>query len=338
MAESMESSLLTQIVQELKQIRVDFNSEQQETRKLIEEKFNNDQEEKAEINRKLEKQEGRIKYIEQGARRRNLIVYGIGESENENFNELKGKVDHLLNTTMGLDVKREEIDEFFRLGKKTEGRRDRPIIVKMISNWRKIDIMKNRGKLKGTKIFIENDLNEEEKAEKKNLIAEMREMKSKGQAAYIRGKTLVIASSRSTNQEREEDAPLEMQNTGTPSEDKAGPSQMDTTIYQTPLNTPGKRYLSERSPENKKEEKQKTLPAESAMKKKKLQQAHRFRANSEGQITLDKMISRAAKNKQEVKNDESRNIGYVSVVHDPKEKREGKETTEKEPRGDDKEK
>lgn len=174
---------MEQILQELQKLRTDFNTEQQETRKLIEESLKNDQIEKGKINEKIEKQDNRINKLESGARKKNVIVYGMQEENNEHINDLKEKINWLLNNKMELDIKREEIDDFFRLGKKTEEKKNRPIIIKMISNWRKTEIMMNKKKLRGTRIFIENDMSEEEMSEKKNMIAEMRELKSKGHEA-----------------------------------------------------------------------------------------------------------------------------------------------------------
>uniref|UniRef100_A0A8D8Z678 Uncharacterized protein n=1 Tax=Cacopsylla melanoneura TaxID=428564 RepID=A0A8D8Z678_9HEMI len=170
---------MEQILQELQKIRTDFNEEQKETRKLIEETFKNEQIEKGKINEKLEKQDNRINKLENEARKKNVIVYGIKEENNENFNDLKEKLNWLLNQKMELGIRQEEIDDFFRLGKKTDTKRNRPIIIKMISNWRKTEIMMNKKKLSGTKIFIEKDMNEEEIFEKRKMVAEMKELKSK---------------------------------------------------------------------------------------------------------------------------------------------------------------
>uniref|UniRef100_A0A8D9ABC9 Uncharacterized protein n=1 Tax=Cacopsylla melanoneura TaxID=428564 RepID=A0A8D9ABC9_9HEMI len=324
----MENAIM-EIVEEMKKLRTDFNAEQQETRKLIEEKFSKDQEEKAEINGKIEKQDGRIYKLENGTRKRNVIVYGLTEETHENFNDLKQKIDWLFNTKMEMGIKREEIDEFFRLGKKNDSKRNRPIIVKMISSWRKTEIMMNKRKLKGTMIFIENDMNEEEMKEKRNMVTEMKDLKSKGHDAYIRGKSLIVnnvSEAGTSNNAREKN-----NTTGNIRDDEATTEEQDgsnignTTIYQTPLNTPGKRNVSQRSPEKNTEFKL-VEKIENAIKKKKIVQLQRNRSSSEGQKTLDSMIFRRqeinSKSKiDDQKNDsENKNIGYASFVYDPSEK------------------
>lgn len=320
----MENAI-KEIVEEMKKLRTDFNAEQQETRKLIEEKFSKDQEEKAEINGKIEKQDGRISKLENGTRKRNVIVYGITEETQENFNDLKQKIDWLFNTKMELGIKREEIDEFFRLGKKNDSKRNRPIIVKMISSWRKTEIMMNKRKLKGTRIFIENDMNEEEMKEKKNMLTEMKDLKSKGHDAYIRGKSLIVNSvseAGTSNNAREKNNTMGNRDVEANIEEQDGSNIGNTTIYQTPLNTPGKRNVSQRSPEINTEVKL-VEKMEKAIKKKKIVQLQRNRSSSEGQKTLDSMIFRRqeinSKSKiDDQKNDsENKNIGYASFVYDP---------------------
>ncbi|KAI5728665.1 hypothetical protein M8J77_019255 [Diaphorina citri] len=326
---------MEKILEELKKIREDFNVEQQETRKLIEERFSTEQAEKIKINEKLDKQDSRINKLEKEARKRNVIIYGMNEGPHESFMDLKSKINWILNVKMELGIRGEEIDEFFRLGKKNEEKRNRPIIVKMISSWRKSEIMMSKRKLIGTKIFIENDLSEEEILEKRNMIAEMKNLKAKGHEAYIKGKSLVV----NMDKYKKNDGVGEERNGGAvggisadvgdgvgASASAEGDDVMEseeianTTIYKTPINTPGKRLLS---PENINEIR-KNLTKESALKKiKGIKQLHR-RSYSDGQKTLDEMIMKRTESKTEEKNDTS-NIAYVSIIHDPtKEKDDGK--------------
>lgn len=296
------------VIEELRKLREDFNAEQQVTRKLIEEKFSTDTAEKAIINENIAKNEGRIRKLENVNRKRNVIIYGIREDVDESFQDLKNKIFWLFNTKMGLEIKREEIDEFFRLGKKNAERRNRPIIVKMTSSWRKTEIMTNKRKLKGSKIYIENDMSEEEIIEKKNMIAEMKEMKSKGHEAYIKGKLLIVKKKDETAIAGSSSAANEME------------TEQNNTIYQTPLHTPGKRNLSQRSPEDNKLGQDRRLDKVNLTKKLKIQE--RRRANSDGQLTLETMMTRmndknSVRNNEEItKDNENKNIGYVSIVYD----------------------
>ncbi|XP_026681000.1 uncharacterized protein LOC113468366 isoform X2 [Diaphorina citri] len=322
---------MEQILQELKKIREDFNVEQQETRKLIEERFSTEQAEKIKINEKLDKQDSRINKLEKEARKRNVIIYGMNEGPHESFMDLKSKINWIFNVKMELNIRGEEIDEFFRLGKKNEEKRNKPIIVKMISSWRKSEIMMSKRKLIGTKIFIENDLSEEEILEKRNMIAEMKNLKAKGHEAYIKGKSLVVNTDKHKNNDGvgEETNDGAVGGTSADVGDGVGASAsevddameseeiVNTTIYKTPSNTPGKRLLS---PENVNEIR-KNLTKESALKKiKGIKQLHR-RSYSDGQKTLDEMLTKRTESKTEEQKDTS-NIAYVSIIHDSSKKKD----------------
>ncbi|KAL1448066.1 hypothetical protein WDU94_001899 [Cyamophila willieti] len=172
----------------------------------------------------------------------------------------------------------------------------------MISNWRKTEIMRNKKKLSGTRIYLENDMSEEDRAEKKNMIEEMKDLKSKGHEAYLKGKTLIVNMDKGKQKEEMQHETNETQETEVIMEQQPGSSQLNNTIYKTPLNTPGKRQLS---PENINQIR-KMLTNESKIKKKKTLQIQRSRTFSDGQKTLDSMLAR----KEETNND-PKNIGYM---------------------------
>lgn len=65
-------------------------------------------------------------------------------------------------------------------------------MIKMVTIWRKNEIMANKNKLKRTKIYIERDLNEEDMTGKGKLLTEMKKLKSKGHEVIIRGKSLIV--------------------------------------------------------------------------------------------------------------------------------------------------
>lgn len=83
-------------------------------------------------------------------------------------------------------------DDYFRLGKKGNKDRPRPIIIKFLSFWRKKEIISRGSKLKGTDIFLSNDWSQEDAAELKELRKEMKDLKGKGHVVKIRGLTLMV--------------------------------------------------------------------------------------------------------------------------------------------------
>ena len=95
---------------------------------------------------------------EQWSRRSNLKILGVKETQRaEDHIETERLTLELLNKSLGLNTTSRDIDIAHRVGKPAPNR-PRPILVKCIDRKTKIDIIKNRSKLKGTKILIVEDL------------------------------------------------------------------------------------------------------------------------------------------------------------------------------------
>lgn len=140
----------------------------------------------------MEKQEKKVDTLDKNAKKRNLVIYGIPEKEGELYTDIFNIVMDLMNQRMGINLKPQELDDFFRIGKRGNTQKVRPILLKMVSYWKKREILSQTVKLKGTKIFIANDLTTEEAEEMKQLRIEKRELQSKGHQVTIKGKQLVI--------------------------------------------------------------------------------------------------------------------------------------------------
>ncbi|KAL1447246.1 hypothetical protein WDU94_005437 [Cyamophila willieti] len=276
------------VLSEIQKIRTEFHSDQQETRKLIEDKLVQDEIENEKINRKLETHDSKISHFEKEARKRNIVIYGMKEEDGEKFADLKEKVRHIFNTIMKLDVKREEIDDFFRLGKKTGSDRTRPILVKLVSNWRKMEIMRNKNQLKGTKIFIENDLSEEESTEKKKMVQTMKDLKSKGHQVYIKGKVLIV-DGKQIDTEDFSDEDMEVVDDEASKQGVNGKGTTQTSTTSLIAKTASKRPSSP----TRIDETAKNANFEKIVKKSKRNQLilnQRARAKSAGQQTLNEMF------------------------------------------------
>uniref|UniRef100_A0A8D9FI16 Uncharacterized protein n=2 Tax=Cacopsylla melanoneura TaxID=428564 RepID=A0A8D9FI16_9HEMI len=182
--------VMIKIYQELKGLKIELKNENQETRDLLNNKIGAVQEEQLCTKKKLAVHDGKLKGIEIEKRKKNVIIYGIKEEPNETRNETKLKIDQILNTKMKLKIKIEEIDDFFRMGKKD--RPNRPIMLKLVTYWRKNEILKNGKELKGTGIHMAEDLSKEEEEEKRKLVPIMKEFRNKNCHAIIRRATLIV--------------------------------------------------------------------------------------------------------------------------------------------------
>lgn len=95
-----------------------------------------------------------INHLEQYSRRNCLRVFGIEELPNENTDDA---ITSLASNYLGFNLDVSEIDRSHRIGKKEQGK-PRAIIVKFQNYKARERCLKNRRKLKGTKIVIQEDL------------------------------------------------------------------------------------------------------------------------------------------------------------------------------------
>lgn len=102
--------------------------------------------------REIRELEEKIDILEQHWRRQNVGIYGVkevhGGSPLEDFN----------NTMSKLSIQPKSPAECYRIGHFKPGGKPRPIFVKLSNYEEKVEIMKNRRKLKGIKIHIKEDL------------------------------------------------------------------------------------------------------------------------------------------------------------------------------------
>lgn len=94
---------------------------------------------------------------EQYSRRHNVRIVGFPEEKDENCVE---KVTKFCTETLKLSLASTDIDRAHRVGKPSDDKH-RAIIVRLQSHRHKIDIMKTRRSLKGTNVFINEDLTKE---------------------------------------------------------------------------------------------------------------------------------------------------------------------------------
>jgi len=114
------------------------------------------------IQTQLEKAKADITTLQSEARKKNLITSGLAEHDNENTQAVVKKF-----FEQSLEIK-PRFDEVFRLGKLNE-KFPRPIKVTFIYNQEKKDVLHSSHKLKGSEIYINEDLSKTERIEKAQL-------------------------------------------------------------------------------------------------------------------------------------------------------------------------
>lgn len=136
-------------------------------------------------NRNLKK---KLNETEKILKKRNIILKGLAESESEDIVE---KVIDLSKNKLGINLKIEDISECFRLGTPTQNKA-RPILLVLVSGIKKSELVSQRRLLKGSNIYISDDLSLEERKEKRLLGEKLKEARAQNKKAFIKGNKLLV--------------------------------------------------------------------------------------------------------------------------------------------------
>lgn len=144
-------------------------------------------EENHQLRKRLVQAESAIQYLQKRDREKNLIMFGVEESENE---DLWKKVLDIFNSTE-VNIKKGEINSIRRIGFK-QG--NRPLMIIFNEVQPKALIFKNLSKFSELKIFVSNDLTKEQRIENKEtrskLFVYKRKLDSLGINAQVRNTKL----------------------------------------------------------------------------------------------------------------------------------------------------
>ncbi|CAG9761867.1 unnamed protein product [Ceutorhynchus assimilis] len=113
----------------------------------------------------------RLGIVERQMKRKNLIFQGIDEK----FAPPERAVLDIVNKNLGISLILADISNCFRLGKPTEN--PRPILLELLSGFKRRDILVAKPKLKNTKIYINEDLTKEELYQRKALLEVLKDEK-----------------------------------------------------------------------------------------------------------------------------------------------------------------
>lgn len=143
-----------------------------------------------ERNNKLEIENSEIKNklvaLERKIKKYNLVIYGLEDREKQTLEN----VIKLFQEKLNVKCRKEEIRDVYKIGK--EENKPRPIIVEFVTNYLKIEILKNTKKLKGSGIFICQDYTSEDYQKIKYLNGHLKAARQKNYDAKIRNYTLIV--------------------------------------------------------------------------------------------------------------------------------------------------
>lgn len=138
---------------------------------------------------KLENQEKRLYFIEKQSRQRNLVFFGIQETET-NYINLENNVINFIKKHFSLELDKRDIQEARRIGKK--GDKARPITVTFSTLGTKINILKQKNSLKNSGHYIQEDYPPNILERRRELKEQVKIEREKGNLAIIKYDKLVF--------------------------------------------------------------------------------------------------------------------------------------------------
>lgn len=127
-------------------------------------------EENLKLKTEIEKLNRKIESLETNGKRNNLLIHGIPEQKEESKEDLKTIIISTLNE-IDVILKEEEIDRMQRLGKQDKGDgKIRPILLATTTLQKKIQILKNKKKMKSS-TYITQDLTKDAQIKNKERIS-----------------------------------------------------------------------------------------------------------------------------------------------------------------------
>lgn len=189
--------------QDIKQQKQDMLEMQKDIKDTIinslSEKFNSLQLKNELLEEKIEEQSNKINNLERQCRRRNLILFGVEETE-KSYDELEKLVIHIINTYIKISCDIYSIEAVRRLGKK--GAKVRPIAITFSTLGLKLKIQKNKHNLKNTAYYIKEDFPIEILIKRKELQVQLQKEKDAGNTAFIKYDKIVILSNKNPQQKQ----------------------------------------------------------------------------------------------------------------------------------------
>ncbi|XP_031358843.1 uncharacterized protein LOC116182446, partial [Photinus pyralis] len=122
--------------------------------------------------------------IENLRRNNNLVFFGIRDSGTENIEVLENTILDLCSNVVEVTTTSDNINYVRRLGRNDT--KNRPVVVSFVSNIHKRKVLRNAGKLKGSTIHVTEDLDEEQRERRKEMIQIRNNYRESGQTCQLR--------------------------------------------------------------------------------------------------------------------------------------------------------
>lgn len=149
------------------------------------------QTENKELQVRMDTMESKVEFLERQLKKNNIIYFGIDEANEETPNQLEQKALDVMSDKMQVNIKSDDIANVYRIGKRN-GRFPRPVFIALANYKKKAEIIANRSKLRGTDIFVNDDLTPKQRETRKNLQQHARRLREEGKRVSIRAEKIVV--------------------------------------------------------------------------------------------------------------------------------------------------
>lgn len=179
--------------------------------------------------------ENRVISLERKSRKNNIIIFGLDISQDDLLNSTVKKLNDLLE----IEITASDVNNIYVTRNKNN------IIIEFISFLKKLCVIKNTKKLKGTGIFIDHDLSPEDRLKNKILYHNLKAAQNKNYKAYIKNHKLYINGKSYTPEELEpledssknvEDFSLQLQEKANSAPPTPTPSQRESEFDEVFVN------------------------------------------------------------------------------------------------------
>ncbi|KAF9408302.1 hypothetical protein HW555_011971 [Spodoptera exigua] len=179
---------------EEKQVMKDMEENIKEAiNKNIDEKFDRIETKTIELEKKIEEQQKTIQFLDKQVRRKNIVFFGVPESE-INYESLLNYILDIINKKMNIVCPKWEIEAVIRLGKNKD--KIRPVIVTTTTVSRKLQLLKNKKTLENTGIYIKEDFSPAVLQKRRELQDELQKKRSSGEKVMLRYDKIVKIKSK----------------------------------------------------------------------------------------------------------------------------------------------
>lgn len=151
--------------------------------KNIDEKFSRIETKTNQLEIKIEQQQRSIDFLDRQIRKKNLVFFGVEETE-RNYEDLLNLILDIINTKMEVLCERWEIETVIRIGKSNG--RSRPVVVTISTTSRKLELLRKKKSLENTDIYIKEDYSPAVLQKQKELQEDLKRQRESGKIVALR--------------------------------------------------------------------------------------------------------------------------------------------------------